>query len=263
MKKLILNPEFGMAGDMLSAALLSAGVPEAQLVRVMKSAASLLDFCEITAKKEQRGEVTGIYLSISLDDHLHGIEVSRAHEHLKKTFLTNNIKGEYRDFAYKALTILGQAEQKAHIKKSMAVHHHTPHLHEAQDIIIDLAGAAFGLQELKISLSSVVCLSPVRVGGGRITFSHGTLDVPAPATAQIIEDYAIPFEKGPVDHELFTPTGAAILAALEPEYVQRDTYKQTLLSQETIKGTGFGSLRIKEGKQGPNALCIYLADSSL
>lgn len=248
---------------MLSAALISAGVPESPLIEVMKSAASLLGFCKINVKREQRGKATGVSLRISLDEHIHGIEIPRAREYLKKTFLDYGIKGEYKDFAYRALTILGQAEQKVHAEKAMGVHHHhTPHLHEAQDIIIDLAGAAFGLQELDIHVSSVLCLSPVCVGGGKITFSHGTLDIPAPATAQIIEDYAIPFKKGPVEYELFTPTGAAILAALKPEYVKRDTYRNTLSGQEIIAGTGFGSLNISgEETGGPNALYIFLMDT--
>ena len=95
-------------------------------------------------------------------------------------------------------------------------------LHEAQDILLDLTGAAWGLQALKVDLGSVMCLSPVRVGGGTTgVTSHGWLRVPAPATKAILEEHHVPYHSGPVDAELLTPTGVAILAALSPTFVER------------------------------------------
>ncbi len=52
------------------------------------------------------------------------------------------------------------------------------------------------------------------MGGGHVHFSHETHSIPAPATAIMLKKYHIEWKKGPVDVELFTPTGAAILAAL-------------------------------------------------
>ena len=49
---------------------------------------------------------------------------------------------------------------------------------------------------------------------GKVNFSHGVLDVPAPATRIILEKFNVEWKKGPVDTELCTPTGASILAAL-------------------------------------------------
>ncbi len=91
-------------------------------------------------------------------------------------------------------------------------------LHEAQDILLDVMGAAKGLEALEIDLENVVCLTPVSVGGGVVRFSHGTLPVPAPATTAILKSHRIPHVSGPVDVELLTPTGAAILAALRPRW---------------------------------------------
>ena len=259
-KKLIIDPEYGMAGDMFTAALLSVGAPESRVLDVMKSAAAPLGKVTIRVIKEVRDNVPGIYLHISLDESLPGMEVTRAYEHLKNMCVENGIKGEYKDFVLRALTILGEAEQKAHSERSMGPghSHHHPHLHEAQDIIIDLAGAACGMQELGIPLSSVVCLSPVSVGGGTITFSHGTLDVPAPATAHIIKDFSIPVVSGPVEKELFTPTGAAILSALEPEFLERTSYTLPPKSEHLLTGTGFGSMRFQTGSAELNALYIYI-----
>jgi tRNA-Thr(GGU) m(6)t(6)A37 methyltransferase TsaA len=59
-------------------------------------------------------------------------------------------------------------------------HHHAKEeavLHEAQDILLDVMGAAKGLEVLGVSLEGVACLTPVSVGGGQVRFSHGMLPV--------------------------------------------------------------------------------------
>lgn len=107
-------------------------------------------------------------------------------------------------------------------------HHHYPHdlyhqpeawLHEAQDILIDIMGAVVGLQSLKAPLQAKL-VAPVSYGGGSVSFSHGTLKVPAPATQVMISANRIPVIAGPIETELFTPTGAALLSALEAFHIQ-------------------------------------------
>ena len=124
-------------------------------------------------------------------------------------------------------------------------------LHEAADVLIDAILVAHALQQLNVS--KIYCLSPVYVGKGIIRFSHGVFDVPAPATRYIINEYNIPIEHGPVEGELLTPTGAAILAALNPTYIPRIDYRKNF---ETIKeGHGLGHLKLEI----PNVLKVYLA----
>lgn len=56
--------------------------------------------------------------------------------------------------------------------------------------------------------------SPPVVGNGTVACSHGTLSVPVPATACLIEKYRIPVAPVPGGHtvgELTTPTGIALL----------------------------------------------------
>ncbi len=108
-------------------------------------------------------------------------------------------------------------------------------LHEAQDILLDVMGAAAGLQALDVDLNAVSCLTPVAVGGGFITFSHGTLPAPAPATQAMLKQHRIPHVSGPVDVELLTPTGAALLAALHPVWRCRQ-----YLSEVDVRARGMG-----------------------
>jgi len=121
----------------------------------------------------------------------------------------------------------GWLAESDHLKlhKQGIPHHHPSEeavLHEAQDVLLDVIGAAKGLAFLNVSLKDVVCLTPVSVGGGEVRFSHGVLDVPTPAVVAMLKRYRIPHVAGPVDAELLTPTGAALLAALEPRWRPRE-----------------------------------------
>jgi hypothetical protein len=49
--------------------------------------------------------------------------------------------------------------------------------------------------------------------------AHGLLAVPGPATIEILRSQEIPWKGGPVEEELLTPTGAALLATLVDEFM--------------------------------------------
>ena len=126
-------------------------------------------------------------------------------------------------------------------------------LHEAQDIVIDIMGAVTGLQQLDIEPNAVL-LHPVSVGGGQIHFSHGTHSIPAPATTVILEEHRIPWKKGPIEKELFTPTGAALLAALGAKLDET-------IRLESLETTARGKARgTKILDIPPLELFIYRAD---
>jgi len=57
----------------------------------------------------------------------------------------------------------------------------------------------------------LVC-SPLNVGGGSVEAAHGSLPVPAPATAELLK--GIPVYSSGVESELVTPTGAALVSTL-------------------------------------------------
>jgi uncharacterized protein (TIGR00299 family) protein len=55
------------------------------------------------------------------------------------------------------------------------------------------------------------------VGGGTFKFSHGIVSSPAPATLFILQSKKFPFQGGPIETELATPTGVSILVNLVEE----------------------------------------------
>lgn len=261
--KLSINPSGGMAGDMFSAALISAGADPEIMISVMTAAGEKLGKTSIQHNITRDGSSQ---LAINLDSNHHHLPGTDAQHILTELFDTYKINDKYRSFGFKALDILIQAEKRAHKEFNIIMdghshthshshnhstphspqhshhHHHHNHseahshshshsqsnehshkhshengdalLHEAQDIIIDIMGAVTGLQLLNFEPYAGLT-APVNVGGGKVTFSHGTLDVPAPATFIILEQYRLPWQKGPIEKELFTPTGATLLAALD------------------------------------------------
>ena len=65
------------------------------------------------------------------------------------------------------------------------------------------------------------CASPLNVGGGTVTCSHGVMPVPAPATLELLKD--VPIYSGEIQKELVTPTGAAIVKVLATSFGPRPT----------------------------------------
>lgn len=232
--QLYIDPKGGMAGDMFAAALISAGADETCMLDAMKRAAEKIGkvslSTSLTHDKAYR-------LHIEIEHHHGHLSGHKAYHLLEDIFAELEIEKAYQDFGFKALQVLVEAEIKAHKENTFLTdhihaHHHHHHddtdhdhehhedayLHEAQDILIDITGAVMGLQLLKASTTALL-LNPVSWGGGHITFSHGHLPVPAPATKIIFEKHALAGEMGPIDKELCTPTGSALLAALEAKLV--------------------------------------------
>jgi uncharacterized protein (TIGR00299 family) protein len=102
--------------------------------------------------------------------------------------------------------ILGEAEASVHGTDLSETHFHEV---GADDAIADVVGAALLLDDLDVDR---VVTTPVYAGGGTVSMSHGEYPVPAPAVVEIAERADWLLRGGPVDAELLTPTGAAILA---------------------------------------------------
>jgi uncharacterized protein (TIGR00299 family) protein len=121
------------------------------------------------------------------------------------------------------------------------------HFHEvgAVDAIIDIVGAAICHELLGVKR---MLAGPVQLGGGYIRCAHGTMPVPAPATAELLCD--APVRLGGAEGEATTPTGAAILVGS----VEAFTEQPTLTPQRIGYGIG------RRDPPLPNVLRVVLAD---
>ncbi len=143
-------------------------------------------------------------------DHTHaeGNGPARTYDDVLAVLDEMELAASVTETAREAFRLLGEAEATVHDTELGA----TP-FHEvgADDAIADVVGAALLLDDLS---PERVVTTPVAAGGGEATFSHGTYPVPTPAVTEIAAAADWRLYGGPVDRELLTPTGAAILAAV-------------------------------------------------
>jgi uncharacterized protein (TIGR00299 family) protein len=94
------------------------------------------------------------------------------------------------------------------------IHGTTPdriHFHElgAIDTLVDIVGVLWGLKLLGVEKCYA---SALPVASGWTQSLHGPIPLPAPATLSLLRD--VPLTPAPVEGELVTPTGAALLTHL-------------------------------------------------
>ena len=254
-KTLYLDCQAGIAGDMLVAALLDlGGKPALGRLTQMLEKLSLegfsvavthvkkagIDCCDFDVKLDAAHENHDhdmAYLhglgDTSHDhdhDHDHGHDHHHAHRGLAQVEqvidaapLSERARGLARD----AFRILARAEAKAHGLPIDQVHFHEV---GAVDSIVDVLAAAFLIDDLDIERAIVPALTD---GHGTIRCQHGVIPVPVPATLNICIAHGLPLSSSSVEGELVTPTGAALVAALEPEFSLPERY--------TIRAVGLGA----------------------
>ncbi|NKE35519.1 nickel pincer cofactor biosynthesis protein LarC [Natronococcus sp. JC468] len=104
--------------------------------------------------------------------------------------------------------LLGEAEASVHGEELEDIHFHEV---GADDAIADVVGAVALARDLD---PDRIVTTPLSTGGGTVGMSHGEYPVPSPAVVEIAERADWSLRGGPVDAELLTPTGAAILGHL-------------------------------------------------
>jgi uncharacterized protein (TIGR00299 family) protein len=197
----------GASGDMILGALLDAGL---ELEHLQQELAKLeLSHYDVGKKAVVKNGISGSQALVHVEeDHHH-----HHHRHLaditaiiEKSPLDASVK---RD-SIRIFTRLADAEAKVHNTSRESIHFHEV---GAMDAIIDVVGGVIGLHALGID--AIIC-SPLHVGCGTVECAHGTLPVPAPATAELVRGKPI-YSSG-VEGELLTPTGAAILTTLADDF---------------------------------------------
>ena len=128
-------------------------------------------------------------------------------------------------------TVLAEAEAEVH---GIEVADVTFHEVGAWDSIADVVCAAWLIDSL--APASWSC-APLPLGGGQVRTAHGVLPVPAPATALLLRGF--PAVHDGVEGERVTPTGAAVLRHLEPDFD-----RSGIAGRIVRTGHGFGSRRL-------------------
>jgi len=238
MQTLAFDGRMGASGDMLLGALLAAGADRNALAPVEDA----LDVTYDVGPVDRQGiEATAVTVRFAEDhdhaddghphdeEHDHGEHGhdhgGHSHEHEPQPHAEGHGPGRHYnevvevvesmdlppDVEGDALGIferLGRAEAAVHGTDLASTH-----VHEvgADDAIADVVGTCLLVADLDLEQ---VVTTPLATGGGEVEMSHGTYPVPTPAVVDLAEDADWSVRGGPVDRELLTPTGAAILAEL-------------------------------------------------
>ncbi|NHJ47392.1 MAG: nickel pincer cofactor biosynthesis protein LarC [Asgard group archaeon] len=268
MKSLIIDAQIaGAAGDMFLSAFLDllykdesdqkkADKKRQEFISEIASSIPKLADLESDAKisidiiRKEKFAFEGIYSKITIEEPHRHLMIQQAQDIIENASKQLKLSAKAEEFCKTALKILFEAEAFAHSEPIEKVH-----LHEAGslDTFLDLIAVAMLLDKLDIFNANLYVL-PVALGSGTITFSHGTLPVPAPAVAEIVQKYNIPTIIGSLPGELLTPTGAIIIASLMTLTNAKVTPKSPILTINQI-GVGLGT---KEFEKSPNGLRLIL-----
>lgn len=239
MKVLCYDCFSGISGDMNLGAMLDLGI-ELSYLRGELEKLNLRGW-ELIAEKSQRHGISGTKVTVRQTVHEH------AHRHLsdiQKIINGSSLPDEVKGLSMLIFRKIAEAEAKVHGIPVDEVHFHEV---GAIDSIVDITGAAICFAALK---PEAVFVSEIELGGGFVKCDHGSLPVPAPATAEIVRD--MPVKTGGVGFEATTPTGAAILSVLGTEFGSTQAIK--------ISRTGYG-VGHKDHPEIPNLLRVSLGET--
>ena len=187
----------GVSGDMLLGALSDLGALDvAALARTLG--------VDVSAAAGQRGGLRGVAVTVRAGTN----EPHRRLADLLELVEQIGVEPVVRDRSAAVFRRLAAAEGRVH-----GVAPETVEFHEvgAVDTIVDVVGACQGFAALTLGRLSV---SPIALGGGQVRTAHGVIPVPGPAVLELLAASNLVGYGGPVDVELATPTGVAILAEL-------------------------------------------------
>ncbi len=245
----------GIAGDMILAALLDAGLPMGVLDDVIQRLG--LEGVEVRAQEIHRGGLRS--LLVDVDAPSPGDEAAGDHHHTPHVHLStilDRIEGSGLPEpvtlgASRVFRRLAEAEARVHGTSVEEVHFHEVGAVDAQ---VDVVGAVAGffhfglLDEEGRARAGAVVASPLPLGHGSIVCAHGRIPLPGPAVVEMLP--GVPSYGVDVAAETVTPTGIAILTGLELRF----GVMPAMLVGQVGRGSGHrelplpGPLRLMIGK---------------
>ena len=188
----------GVSGDMLLGAFTDLGVDLTPVVDALGVGASL----HVSTTTREGLRAVGVEVKAG------GEQPARTLADLLRIVEAADLPDAVAARSRAVLHRLAAAEAQVHDTTIDAVHFHEI---GAVDTIVDVVGVCFAVDALDID---EVVAGPIALGGGTVTTAHGVLAVPGPAVLELLAGSALAAHGGPVDVELATPTGVALLTEL-------------------------------------------------
>jgi pyridinium-3,5-bisthiocarboxylic acid mononucleotide nickel chelatase len=227
----------GIAGDMFIAASLDAWPEWEQELFAVLDCCGLPPGWRPRLEEARQHNITGRRFSLvppGVPAHSagHRHEPSDAHHtgrfrDVRADLSRSRLDQTVKDHAIGIFTLLAEAEAAVH-----GVPIDEVHFHELADwdSVADIVAAAWLIAR---SGSRSWSVSALPLGNGTVRTAHGSLPVPAPATARLLQGFQVCDDGLP--GERVTPTGAAILRYLAP------VSREGMTGQLARSGYGFGT----------------------
>jgi uncharacterized protein (TIGR00299 family) protein len=215
-----LDCSSGISGDMTVAALIDVGV-DFQAIRAGVESLGLAGV-RLSTETVMRCGFRGTYLRIEHPEqhaHRHYQEICRIIDG------ASALTPRQKELARRIFAAIGEAEARVHGTTLDKIHFHEV---GAIDSIVDIVASAIGFDLLG---ADEIVASPAPTGRGKVKIAHGVCAVPTPGTAELLK--GIPLIDVPVEAELTTPTGAAILKTMASRFGP--------LPALTLEAVGYGA----------------------
>jgi uncharacterized protein (TIGR00299 family) protein len=200
MKTAYLDAFSGLSGDMLVGAILDCGADFAEFERAIESMP--LSGYRLSTRRKVLSGISALKFDVAVTEP----QPQRDFGGIRALIDTSPLAAAVRHRAISIFEVLARAEAKVHNSSLDQVHFHEV---GAIDSIIDIVGTAWGLEQLGVG---DVIVSVLPMGRGFTRSQHGVVPVPAPATAELLSGFQVKIGDG--EHEMVTPTGAAVVRAL-------------------------------------------------
>ena len=262
-KKLYIECNTGISGDMTVASLLDLGADEAKLRNVLEGLKEKVGGFDISIKKVEKSGImaTDFDVILDVDNHDHDMEYLYGHEHthshghhhdhehhhdhdhghhhdhhhhghdhvhrslgdVVEIINAAEMSEGARELAIKVFTIVAKAESAVHGRSLEEVHFHEV---GAIDSIVDIIAAAVCYDDI-VSSNAVTgtVITKLVDGTGTVRCQHGVLPVPVPAVLKIAEQTGVPLGIENRKGEYVTPTGAAFAAAVQTDNRLPESFK--------------------------------------
>ncbi len=210
----VIDPQIaGISGDMILSSLVDLGADKKRIIAGIKESEKFLagsTINKIDFQKIQKHGIDCLQLILEINEEPHERKGSEIKKAITDSTKALGLSDKSQIFAESCINSLVSSESKIH-----GIPEDSVHFHEASsiDTLVDIVGVAIALEDLGLFEEKIICL-PVSVGGGTVTFSHGTMSNPASAILEIFKNSNLIIKGNGAKEELTTPTGACILVNL-------------------------------------------------
>jgi len=229
----------GISGDMTLGALLDLGVPLKWLKETL--AGTPLQGFDLKVTSVSRSGIRANRVEVVVNDHQQERNFAAIKSIIENSPLSNAAKSTSIDIFQRLADV------------EAGIHGCTPeevHFHEVGgiDAMVDIIGTALCLEYLGIDQ---IAASRIPLGKGFVSCKHGKLPVPAPATVALLK--RVPVCGTDIEHELVTPTGAAIISSIAQSF--------GAMPEMRIQHIGYGA-GSRELESRPNLLRIIVGKAA-